>query len=198
MDIPSLKVAKRKPSKREIIIGGVSLAITIALCIFIVRHRIYMEEISQWGYIGCFIINILASGTVVMPGFGTLLTFTLGGVLNPAIVGAVAGFGETLGALGAYFTGYNGRHLFQSTEENLFYIRIDNFFHRHGSKGVFFMAAIFNPIFYPFAVALGMLRFKLMQFFLATWAGRTIKNMVLAYLGYLGLHSVLKWLGLDL
>jgi membrane protein DedA with SNARE-associated domain len=195
--ISSFKAGKRKPSKREMVIGGISLAITIALCIFIVHHRSYLEEISHWGYIGCFTINILASGTIVMPGFGALLTFTLGGVLNPAIVGAVAGIGETLGALGAYFTGYNGRHLFRSTEEDSFYMRMDSFFRRHGSKGVFFMAAIFNPIFYPFAVALGMFRFKLIQFFLATWAGRTVKNMILAYLGYLGLHSILKWIGLD-
>ena len=131
-----------------------------------------------------------------MPGFGIIITFTLGGVLHPAIVGAVAGIGETLGALSAYFTGYSGRGLFRNSDNSL-YIRFSNILHQHGSKAVFFMASIINPIYYPFAVFLGMLRFGLTGLLLATWAGRTIKNIVLAYLGYFGLRSVLQWLGLS-
>jgi len=189
-------VKKIKPTKREAIIGGSSLAITIVLCIFIIQHRGFLEEIGEWGYIGCFVINLLASVTLVMPGFGIPITFTLGGVLNPAIVGAVAGIGETLGALSAYFTGYGGRGLFRDSNSTL-YIRFSNLLHRHGSKAVFVMASVFNPLYYPFAVFLGMLRFGWMKFFLATWAGRTIKNMALAYLGYFGLRSILVWFGLS-
>jgi membrane protein DedA with SNARE-associated domain len=58
------------------------------------------------------------------------------------------------------------------------------------------MAAMINPLYYPFAVLMGVLRFGLGRFFLMTWAGRTVKNMFLAYLGYFGLRSVLQWLGL--
>jgi len=187
---------KRKPTKREALIGGLSLTITIALCIFIIHHRSYLNQITQWGYIGCFLINILASGTLVMPGFSIPITFTLGGVLNPAIVGAVAGIGEAIGAVGAYFTGYSGRGLFQDSSNSL-YTRFGNILHRHGSKAVFFMAAIVNPIYYFFSMFMGMLRFGSIKFFLATWAGRTIKNMALAYLGYFGLRSILQWLGLS-
>jgi membrane protein DedA with SNARE-associated domain len=42
-----------------------------------------------------------------------------------------------------------------------------------------------------------MVRFGWVRFFFATWAGRTVKSMVLAYLGYLGLKAVLQWLGVD-
>ncbi|MGA8849826.1 MAG: VTT domain-containing protein [Dehalococcoidia bacterium] len=184
----------RKPTKREAIIGGISLVITVALSLFIIYHRSYVEHIAHWGYIGCFFINILASGTLVMPGFGLVLTFTLGGVLNPAIVGAVAGIGEAIGAVGAYFTGYAGRGLFRDTD-NGFYLRFSNLIDRHGSKAVFFIACVISPIYYPFAVLLGTLRFGWVRFFLATWAGRTVKNMALAYLGYFGLGSILRLLG---
>jgi len=190
-------VKKRKPTKQEAIIGGSSLAITIVLCILIIRYRSFLEEIAHWGYLGCFVINILASGTLVMPGFGMLITFTLGGVLHPTIVGVVAGIGETLGALSAYFTGYTGRGWFWDSNNSL-YTRFSNILHRHGSKAVFVMASVFNPVYYPFAVLLGMLHFGWMRFFLATWAGRTIKNMALAYLGYFGLRSILELLGLNL
>ena len=187
---------KKRPTKREALIGGLSVAVTIALCILIIQHRSYLDQIAHWGYIGCFIINILASGTLVMPGFGIIFTFTLGGVLNPAIVGAVAGIGETIGAVGAYFTGYSGRGVFQHSS-NTFHSRFTNLLNRHGFKGVFFMASMINPVYYFFAVFLGMLRFGFTGFFLATWAGRTIKNVAVAYLGYFGLRSILQWLGLS-
>jgi len=191
---------KFKPTRREAIVGGLSLAITVTLCILIIQHRGYLGEIRRWGYLGCFIINMLASGTLAIPGLGILVTFTLGGVLNPAIVGVVAGIGEATGAAGAYFTGYGGRTLFQDRmKENngALYTRFSNMLQRHGSKTVFIMASIINPLYYPFAVFMGMLRFGPSKFFLMTWAGRTIKNMVLAYIGYFGLRTVLQWLGLS-
>jgi len=187
---------KRRPTKREILISGISLTITIVLCIVIIRYRSYLGQIQSWGYLGCFIINIFASGTLVMPGLGMILTFTLGGVLNPAIVGAVAGIAEATGAVGAYFTGYGGGGLLRDNNSAL-YTRFTNMLHHHGSKTVFLMASVLNPVYYLFAVFMGMLRFGLTRFFLLTWAGRTVKNMVLAYLGYFGLRFILQWLGLS-
>ncbi|MFO7772712.1 MAG: VTT domain-containing protein [Dehalococcoidia bacterium] len=186
----------RRPTKGEALIGGISVAITVTLCVLIIQHREYIEQIARWGYVGCFLINVITSGTFVMPGFGTVFTVTLGGVLNPTIVGAVAGIGEAVGATGAYFTGYGGGGLFGDRNGRLF-LRFSNIMDRHGYKAVFFLAAIITPIYYPFAVFMGMLRFGWARFFLATWAGRTVKNMALAYLGYFGLRSILRWLGLN-
>jgi membrane protein DedA with SNARE-associated domain len=187
----------RKPTKREAIIGGISLVVTIALSLFILQHRSYIEEIAEWGYFGCFFINVLTNGTFILPGFGIVITFTLGGVLNPAIVGAVAGTGEAIGAIGAYFTGYAGRGLLRDSNSGL-YLRFSNIVDRHGSKAIFFVSSVLSPFFYPFAVFLGMVRFGWVRFFLVTWAGRTVKSMVLAYLGYFGLKVVLQWLGVDI
>ena len=187
----------RKPSKREALIGGISLAATIALSVLIIQHRSYIEQMAHWGYVGCFVISVLTNGTFILPGFGIVFTFTLGGVLEPAVVGAVAGIGEAVGAIGAYFTGYAGRGLFRDRDSGL-YLRLSNLVDRHGSKAIFFVSAVLSPLFYPFAVFLGMVRFGWVRFFLATWAGRTVKSMVIAYLGYFGLRSVLRWLGMDL
>jgi len=187
----------RKPSKREALIGGISLAATIALSVLIIQHRSYIEQMAHWGYVGCFVISVLTNGTFILPGFGIVFTFTLGGVLEPAAVGAVAGIGEAVGAIGAYFTGYAGRGLFRDRDSAL-YVRFSNLVDRHGSKAIFVVSAVLSPLFYPFAVLLGTLRFGWVRFFLATWAGRTVKSMVIAYLGYFGLRSVLRWLGMDL
>jgi len=187
----------RKPTKREAIIGGTSLAVTIVLSVIIINHRSYLNQIAEWGYLGCFFVNVLTNGTFILPGFGIVITFTLGGVLNPAIVGAVAGIGEAIGAIGAYFTGYAGRGLLRDSNSSL-YLRFSNIIDRHGSKAIFFTSAVLTPLFYPFAVFLGMVRFGWVRFFLVTWAGRTVKSMVIAYLGYFGLKVVLQWLGLDI
>jgi membrane protein DedA with SNARE-associated domain len=187
----------RKPTKREAIIGGISLTATVVSSVLIINHRGYIEEMSHWGYVGCFFINVITNGTIVLPGVGPVFTFTLGGVLNPAIVGAVAGIGEAIGAIGAYFTGYAGRGLFRDSNNRL-YLRLNNIVERYGSKAIFFVSAVLFPLFYLFAVFLGMVRFGFVSFFLATWAGRTVKNMALAYLGYFGLGSILRWLGIDI
>jgi len=188
----------KKPTKREAIIGGISLVVTVALSLFLIYNRSYIEQIAQWGYVGLFAISVLSNGTfMIFPGFAIVLTFTLGGVLDPAIVGAVAGIGEAIGAIGAYFTGYAGRGLLRDSNSG-FYRRFSNIVDRHGSKAIFFVSAILSPISYPFAIFLGMLRFGLVRFFFATWAGRTVKGMALAYLGYFGLGSILDWLGVGI
>ncbi len=188
----------RKPTKKEALIGGVSLAITIAVCVAIIRYRGFLSsEIQQYGYLGGFAINVLAGGTVVAPGLNVLVIFTMGGVLNPAIVGVVGGLGEAVGALGGYFVGFSGRGLFREGDKGSLYSRFADMMQRHGTKGVFFMASIVNPVYYPFAVFLGMLRFGLVRFFFLTWGGRTMKNVIIAYVGYFGLRSVLQFFGLN-
>jgi len=187
---------KRKLTKREALIGGLSLAAIIALCIAAIQYRGYLAQIKQYGYLGCFIINIVASTTVVAPGLNIPIIFALGGVLNPAIIGAVSGLGEAIGVVSAYLIGHSGKRLLQGNSSSL-YMRFSNMLHRHGSKLVFAMASIINPIYYPFAIFLGMLRFGLNRFFLLTWAGRTIKDMALAYAGYFGLRFLLQWLGIS-
>ncbi len=184
---------KIKTSRREFAVAAGSVVVTAALCVLIIRHREYLDEISQWGYVGCFLINVFASGTFVVPGMGAVITFTLGGVLQPAIVGVVAGLGEATGAVGAYLTGYGGGGLLLSGQMEQ---RFSGLMQRHGSKAMFLMAALINPIYYPFAVWMGVLRVHVGKFFLYTLLGRTLKNLLLAYLGYFGIRTVLQWLGL--
>lgn len=185
---------KWKLTRREALTGGLALVATIALCVAAVYYRDFLLNIAQFGYLGCFIINIFAGSIIFVPVPGLLVIFTLGGVLNPAIVGAVGGLGEAIGSVLVYLTGYAGRGAVQNIDNTL-YKRFSDMFQRHGSKIVFAMAAIFNPVYYFFGLFVGMIRFGLTRFFLLTWAGRTVKNMIVAYLGYFGLRAVLQWLG---
>ena len=66
---------------------------------------------------------------------------------------------------------------------------------RRGSLTVFLMSAITNPLFYPFALTVGTLRFGLAKFFLLCWAGKTVKGIAIAHIGYFGLGYLLRWIG---
>ncbi len=182
-----------KTSRREFAIAAASVVVTVVLCVLIIQHRTYLDEISKWGYVGCFLINVFATGTFVVPGMGAVITFTLGGVLHPTVVGVVAGLGEATGAVGAYLTGYGGRGLLLSSQMEQ---RFSGLMQRHGSKAMFLMAVLINPIYYPFAVWMGVLRVHMGKFFFLTLLGRTLKNLLLAYVGYFGIRTVLQWLGL--
>lgn len=164
----------------------------MALCALILQQRAFINQVAHWGYAGCFLISMLASGTLVLPGMGSVITFTLGGVLNPALVGVIAGLGEATGAVGAYLTGYGGRGL---VDIEPLQGRLSPFIERHGGKAIFVMAAIINPLYYPFAVWMGVLRVHMYKFFLCTLLGRTLKNVIVAYMGYFGIRTVLQWLG---
>jgi len=191
----TVEIGKKKPAKKDYFIGGLSLAITILACLAVVYYWEFISQVKHYGYVGVFIISILAGGTVLVPIPGLLVVFTIASILNPAIVGALAGLGEAVGSIGIYLAGYGGRRVFQNTNHGL-YARLSGWLQRHGSLAVFVNSAIFNPLFYPFTAIAGMLRFGLIKFFLLCWAGKTIKGMVVAYAGYLGLRSILRWLGL--
>ena len=185
---------KRESRKREYIIGGVALALTIASCVAVVFYWDYVSQASHYGYLGAFIISILAGATVFVPIPGVLVVFTLGSVLNPALVGIVSGLGEAVGSIGVYLSGWGGQKAIQNLNHK-FVDRFTDWIRRRGEIAVFLMSAMLNPLFYPFTAIAGMLRFGLVKFFFLCWAGKAIKNMAIAYLGYFGLRSILKWVG---
>jgi len=186
--------AKRESRKKEYIIGGVALALTIACCIAVVIYWDYVRQAQHYGYLGAFVISILAGATVFVPIPGILVVFTLGSVLNPPLVGIVSGLGEAIGSIGIYLSGWGGQKAVQNINSK-FLDRFADWIRRRGEIAVFLMSAILNPLFYPFTAIAGMLRFGLVKFFFLCWAGKSVKNIAIAYLGYFGLRSILRWVG---
>ncbi len=186
--------AKKESRKREYIIGGVALALTIVSCVAVVFYWDYVRQAQQYGYLGAFVISVLAGATVFVPIPGILVVFTLGSVLNPALVGIVSGLGEAIGSIGIYLSGWGGQKAVQNLKSK-FVDRFTDWIRRRGEIAVFLMSAILNPLFYPFTAIAGMLRFGLAKFFFLCWAGKALKNTAIAYLGYFGLRSILRWVG---
>lgn len=170
--------------------------VTLTLCITVIHYWDYVREIRSWGYLGILIINVFAGATMIVPVPALPIVFTMGSILNPAAVGAAAGLGEAIGAIFIYLQGYGGRAIVPDVAKNRYVARLISWVERRGTIAVFMMSSVFDPFFYPVTVAIGMLKFQLWKFFLATWAGKTVKGMIVACLGYFGLGAILRAFGI--
>ncbi len=187
--------------------GILIVTLTFCLAIMVVLYWENFQEFAGFSYMGLFFISIIGGATVIIPVPSLVVQFTMGAVLNPALVGAVAGLGTGIGGTLIFLFGRSGRRIFSNTSFSgsgsnrtivRWTARIMTWARHRGSLAVFFMSAVLNPIFFPMAVAIGTSRFKLWKFFLMCWAGNTVKSLAIAYLGYFGLGSILRAIGVDI
>jgi membrane protein YqaA with SNARE-associated domain len=171
------------------------LILFLAAVALIFRER--TADLGSYGYVGIFLISIMAGGTVIVPVPALAVVFIMGGILNPLFVGLAAGLGEAIGELTGYLAGYGGHDALRNKYETA-YSRIEQWMKRRGSLFLFLSSVIFNPLFMLISAAAGALRFPLWKFFLLIWMGRSIKGLGVAYLGHWGLRFVFRWLGISL
>ena len=171
--------------------------IVLMLAILAVIFRNNLMDIAQFGYLGAFVISVLAASTIIIYVPGVPVVFTLGGLLNPVYVGLAAGLGEAIGELTSYAAGYGGRGILQNRFQK-FYSRVEGWLKQRGSLVLFISSAVFNPFFDFIGASAGALRFPLWKFFLVCWAGKTVKGMTVAFLGWWGLGLILRWLGISI
>ena len=193
------------PKGKYILITSLFVALTVFLCVAVIYYWDYIRHLQNYGYLGAFFFGFLAGSSIPLPLPYLVVTFTLGGVLNPALVGVASGLGAGIGGTLVYLFGRGGRRLFpkfgilspdnpdQTPSPRV--ARFHDWAHRKGSVVVFIMSVILNPAFAPMAITMGALRFRLAKFFLWCSAGNIVKSLVIAYLGYLGLGTLLRWLG---
>lgn len=172
-----------------------------------IRYWREIAELQQYGYLGLFVIAFIAGSSIPTPISYLLVTFTLGGILHPAVVGLCGGFGAGIGGTLVFLLGRGGRRLFpglkdlsaeehtQNTISSKMLVKFNQWAHKRGSVVVFLMSAMLNPVFAPMAIAMGALRFKTLKFFILCTAGNLFKAMVISYAGFLGVGSLLRWLG---
>jgi membrane protein YqaA with SNARE-associated domain len=192
--VASRRLTHRRLSKRELILGGVSLLVTVALCLFVLLNWNEVRHFSRYGYIGVFITSVLAGVTVLVPVPSVFIVFTLGGVLNPLLVGLIAGGGEALGSMGVYMTGLYGARAIHALDGKVM-TRFRGWITTRGALSVLVMSAIFNPLFYPFTAMAGMMHYGWWRFFLLCFAGKVFKNIIVAGAGYYGVQALLNLFG---
>jgi len=179
------------------------LATTVISVVLVLRYWQEIAGLKSYGYLGMFVIAFVAGSSLPSPISYLLLTFTFGGILHPAWVGLAAGCGAGLGGTLVFLLGRSGqrffpglqRYSFDEQASNQLANRWLNLAQKRGSVVVFAMSAVLNPVFAPMAIALGALRFRFLQFMAMCLAGNLVKAMVISYAGYLGVGTLLRWLG---
>jgi len=170
--------------------GAMVLVIAITVLVFLNRERV--AEFRALGYPGIFLVAMIGSATVILPVPHLAFTFTMGAVFNPWLVGLLAGTGDTCGELSGYLAGF----ALEDAANNLkIYQHFERWMKMNGDLTLFILALVPNPLFDMASIAGGLAGFPVWRFLLATWAGKTLKAIGVAWGGYYGLQWVLTVFG---
>ncbi|UCD07897.1 MAG: VTT domain-containing protein [Candidatus Aenigmatarchaeota archaeon] len=151
-----------------------------------------------WGYLGVFLVSLLGNASIIFPIPSFLVVFAVGSVLNPWLVGIVAGLGATLGELTGYVLGFGGRHVikrkYRKYSKDL--ERVKKWAEDHGMFSVLVLFAA-TPL--PddiVGIIGGMIRYDIKRFFLAVFIGKAILHIGIAFGGLYGGWVFGGWAGI--
>lgn len=166
---------------------------------YLVRDQV--AALQGFGYPGIFLINLVASASIVLPipalpfvfGMATLTTTGGAKVFSAFWLGVAAGIGSTLGELSGYGAGLSGQMLMENSPMCQ---RLHNWTERYGVLTLVVLALIPNPLFDMAGIAAGTLRMPLYKFLVATLLGKLLKMWIVAYAGANSIEWIARLMGL--
>jgi len=152
------------------------LLVSVALLFVPIDYK----ALGNYGYLGVFLVTLLATAAIVLPVPYLALIVVAGSFLNPYAVALVAGVAAALGELTGYLVGYTGRSL---VPQNRWYRLLERSVRRFGGPVIFVAAVVPNPFFDAVGIVAGATRLPVWLFLLACFLGKTIRFVLLALLG---------------
>lgn len=149
------------------------------------------KNLISFGYFGIFLINFISYSTILFPLPGAFFVFSAAGFLNPLILGIVAGLGAAFGEMTGYGLGFGGRKIILGKKEIEKIEKITNFLKRKGTFfAIIFIAAL--PFFGGdlLGISAGFLKYDPKKFFLASFIGKSILHLVIAFSGFYGISWI--------
>ncbi|RLJ10083.1 MAG: hypothetical protein DRP15_01265 [Candidatus Aenigmatarchaeota archaeon] len=147
--------------------------------------QIANQFLYEWGYIGVFIISIIGNATIILPLPTFAFVFAAGFVLNPWLVGFLAGLGSAIGEFTGYVLGRGGSKLTEKRYKKDL-LKIKKWIEKHGMFPVLVLFAA-TPL--PddiVGLLCGFIRYDIKRFFLATFLGKTLLHLAIAWAGFYG------------
>lgn len=190
------------PANWRLTAGRIGVVVSLVVLTFAAyTFRDQVRELQGLGYPGLFLINLIASASIVLPipalpfvaGMAILKTSAGVPVFNPWWLGVVAAMGATLGELSGYVAGRSGTAMIDKAP---LYLRLHNWTERYGFLTLSVLAFIPNPLFDMAGIAAGTLKMSLPKFLLATLIGKLPKMWLTAFAGLWGLEWILRAFGL--
>ncbi len=171
----------------------IALAPIVVLTAAALVFRERLEDFGKVGYVGVFVVNLVASAALVVPIPGLAFALAAGSVLTPWIVGIAGATGSTIGEFTSYFAGTGSRdEIRRMLAENKWYPRIERWLEKRGFVTIFALAIIPSPGMDVVGFACGSMRYRIFKFGLAILLGKLVKFIATAYLGLLGGSAVLE------
>jgi membrane protein YqaA with SNARE-associated domain len=153
------------------------------------NFEIFMTLVNSYGYFGIFLVNLIGSASIIFPLPSSLFVFTSGAVLNPFLVGLSAALGCALGELTGFAIGTGGRKVMERKWEKQIK-DTERMFQKYGG---FWIILVFAATPLPddvVGIVAGTLKYPLKKFVVASFIGKLILNLLLAYGGFYGLTWV--------
>jgi uncharacterized membrane protein YdjX (TVP38/TMEM64 family) len=179
-----------KPEHRLALIRLLTFLLVISLGVVIFINRTRVQELESYGYVGVFLIAMIANATVLLPVPGVMVVFAMGAVFNPVLIALFAGLGAAIGELSGYLVGFSGQGL---AERSATLVSISDWMEhnrRLTDLGIVAMAAVPNPFFDLAGIAAGTLKIPVWRFLLSCAAGNVIKMLAFAIAG----NQSLNWI----
>lgn len=168
-----------------------SALLSVILTIVLILLPVDYAALGNLGYLGIMLTSILANATVIFPA-PTMAAAWIGGTfLIPPLVGLAAGLGSTVGEMTGYLAGYGGSAL---AVRSRYYEPVRRFVGRFGILAIFVLAVIPSPLFDLAGLAAGATRMRLWSFLGACFLGKTVRFILVAYLGRWGNSWLLSWM----
>lgn len=157
-----------------------AIAAVIGITVYIYSIRDHVEQFSKLGYLGIFLVALMANATVFLPAPGVAVVYAMGSIFNPLGVALAAGTGGAIGELSGYLAGFSGQAVVENTKV---YNKINPWVQKYGGWAILVLSAIPNPFFDIAGIAAGMAKMKAWRFLLFCWVGQLIKMTMFAYAG---------------
>mgnify|MGYP001219782547 CR=1 FL=1 len=174
-------------------LAAILLIAISAASIWIALNPAFIVQFRQWGYLGAFLISLVASASIILPIPGLPLAIALGTTLNPLLLGVVTGFGSAIGEASGYVAGMSGRTLVADGQMDR-YLQLENWTRKYGAFAIFVVAVTPFPFFDLAGIAAGAIRMPFWQFFIATFLGKTIKYIIAIFLGVGAFEGIRHWM----
>ena len=159
---------------------GAALLLMAALSVGIVVAPIDYRALGEYGYLGVFVVTLLATAALVVPVPYIGVIVVAGSFLNPVLVALVAGLAAALGEMTGYLLGLTGRALLP---ENRWVGLVERGLKRYGLPIIFAAAVVPNPFFDAVGLIAGTSRLPVWKFLVPCFAGKSIRFWLIASFG---------------
>ncbi len=170
--------------RKTLEIALVVLILAGSVLIFVFRNE--LQNIGSMGYIGLFLVCLLANATVLIPAPSLMFAASCALVLNPFLVALVAALGSTIGEFVGYAFGVAVKNLSPRAQrfmDKLTEKKINQ------TVAVFILASLPLPFFDIVGVYCGGTRMNVLRFFIACFIGKFVKLLI-----YTKIFDILDWI----